>query len=141
MAWCAGGLGFKQNWSRVRTKNEGDLGLKQGNVTRFGATSRRSREEIFPTSRRSIQRRDIPTSRRCNIATLRANVATLQRRLKMKIKEPWSRIRENSPRINVHLWTFVKRYMNRLSPVLLIAGPEIIQPKRDTDYGQNIKSK
>ena len=71
----------------------------------------------------------------------RSDVTTLQRRLKMKIKEPWSRIRENSPRINVHLWTFVVRYMNGLSPVLSIAGPEIIQPKRDTDYRQNIKSK
>ena len=59
----------------------------------------------------------------------------------MQIKEPWSKIRENSPRINVHLWTFVVRYMNGLSPVLFIAGPEIIQPKRDTDYGQNIKPK
>ena len=59
----------------------------------------------------------------------------------MQFKEPWSRIRENSPRINVHLWTFVVRYMNGLSLVFLIVGPEIIQPKRDTDYGQNIKSK
>ena len=47
VAWCAGGLGFRQNWSRVRTKNEGDLGLKQSNVVTFGATSRRSREDIF----------------------------------------------------------------------------------------------
>ena len=47
MAWCAGGLGFRQNWIRVRTKNEGDLGLKQGNVATFGATSRRSRADIF----------------------------------------------------------------------------------------------
>ena len=54
VAWCAGGLGFRQNWSRVRTKNEGDLGLKQGNIATFGATSRCSREESFPTSRRSI---------------------------------------------------------------------------------------
>ena len=59
----------------------------------------------------------------------------------MQFKEPWSRIRENSPLINVNLWTFVMCYMNELSPVPSIAGPEIIQPKRDTDYGQNIKSK
>ena len=39
VAWWAGGLGFRQNWSRVRTTNEGDLGLKQGNVATFGATS------------------------------------------------------------------------------------------------------
>ena len=75
------------------------------------------------------------TSRCCDVATLRANVATLQRRLKMQFKEPWSRIRENSPLINVTLWTFVVRYMNGLSLVPSIAGPKIIQPKRDTDYG------
>ena len=28
VAWWAGGLGFRQYWSRVRTTNEGDLGLK-----------------------------------------------------------------------------------------------------------------
>ena len=59
----------------------------------------------------------------------------------MHIKEPWSKIRENSPHIIVNLWTFFMRYINGLSPVLLIAGPKIIQPKRDTDYGQNVKSK
>ena len=42
----------KHKWSRVKTKIEGDMGLKQGNVTTFGATSRRSREGQFPTSRR-----------------------------------------------------------------------------------------
>ena len=56
----------------------------------------------------------------------------------MQIKEPWPRIRENSPRINVHLWTFVVRYMNGLSSVLSIAGPEIIQPKRDSGYEQSL---
>ena len=59
----------------------------------------------------------------------------------MHIKQPWSKIRENSPRINVNLWNFVVLYMNGLSPVLSIAGPEIIQPKSDSDYGQNIKPK
>ena len=111
--------------------------------------SRRSRGVQNQCRDVGYQRRDVPeegkidvaTFRRSDVATLRANIATLQRRLKMQIKEPWSRIRENSPRINVHLWTFVVRYMNGLSPVLSIAGPEIIQPKRDTDYGQNIKSK
>ena len=37
--WCGrptqGALGFKQKWSRVRAKNEGDFGLKQGNVATF----------------------------------------------------------------------------------------------------------
>ena len=45
VAWCAEGLGFRQNWSRVRTKNEGDLGLKQGNVATF-------QKGHIPTSRR-----------------------------------------------------------------------------------------
>ena len=94
------GIRVRQNWSRVRTKNEGDLGLKQANVAMFGATSRRSREECFPTSRRSIQRRDVPENvknqrrevgyqRRdipevfkINVATLDINVATFQRRSK-----------------------------------------------------------
>ena len=53
----------------------------------------------------------------------------------MHIKQPWSKIRENSPRINVNLLTFVVRYLNGLSPVLSIAGPEIIQAKSDSDYG------
>ena len=48
----------EQQWSRVKTKNEGDMGLKQGNVATFGATSRRSREDIF-------QRRDVED----NVAT------------------------------------------------------------------------
>ena len=59
----------------------------------------------------------------------------------MQFKEPLSRIRENSPLIIVNLWNFFVLYMNGLSPVLSIAGPEIIQPKRDTDYEQNVKSK
>ena len=59
----------------------------------------------------------------------------------MHINEPWYRIIENSPRINGNLQTFVVRYMNGLFPVPSITGPEIIQPKRDTDYGWNIKPK
>ena len=59
----------------------------------------------------------------------------------MHIKEPWYRIIENSPRINGHLWTFIVLYMNGLFPVPSIAGPEIIQSKRDTDFGRNIKPK
>ena len=59
-----------QQWSRVKTKkNEGDLGLKQGNVATFRATSRRFRDDIF-------QRRDVGT----NVATFQrvkcSNVAT-----------------------------------------------------------------
>ena len=81
------------------------------------------------------------TSQHRDVATLKANVATLQRKLKMHIKEPWSKIREKSPHIIANLKTFVMCYINGLSPVLSIAGPEIIRPKRDIDYGQNIKSK
>ena len=39
-----GTIGFKPRGSRVGTKIECDFGLKQGNVTTFGAMSRRSRE-------------------------------------------------------------------------------------------------
>ena len=59
----------------------------------------------------------------------------------MHIKQPRSKIRENSPRRNVNLWNFVVNYKNGLSPILSIAGPEIIQPKSDSDYRQNIKQK
>ena len=76
------------------------------------------------------------TSRRCNVATLRTNVAMLQRRPKMYIKQPWSKVRENSPRVIVTLWTIVVLCMNGSSSVLSIAGPESKHPKRDSDYGQ-----
>ena len=72
MAWCAGGLGFRQNWSRVRTKNEGDLGLKQGNVVTFG---RRDVPENVKN-----QHRDVPEEFTINVVTLDINVATFQRR-------------------------------------------------------------
>ena len=52
----------------------------------------------------------------------------------MHIKEPWSKIRSNSPHIIVNLWTFVMRYINGLAPVLSIAGPVIRQPKSDSYY-------
>ena len=92
-AWCAGGLGFRQNWSRVRTKNEGDLGLKLGNVATFRATSRRSREDIFQRcdvpKRKVFQRRDVRSNvatfqgmLKINVATLDINVATFQRHSK-----------------------------------------------------------
>ena len=113
---------------------------------RWISTSRRSRGVQNQRRDVGISRRDVPAEGKIDVATLKRrnvedNIAMLQRRLKMQIKELWSRIRENSPRINVHLWTFVVHYMNGLSSVLSIAGPEIIQPKRDTDYGQNIKPK
>ena len=115
-------------------------------------TSRRYRDWLNQRRDVDIQRRDVTekgkinvatlishvamfqrgvkiTSRRGDVATLKANVATLQRRLKMNIKESWSRRRKDSPRIIVNLWTFVVHYINGLSPVLSIAGPEIIQPK------------
>ena len=57
----------------------------------------------------------------------------------MYIMQPWSKIRENSPRGNVTLWTFVLFCMIGSSPVLSIAGPERIHPKRDSDYGKNSK--
>ena len=93
VAWCAGGLGFRQIWSRVRTKNEGDLGLKQGNVATFGATSRHSRADIFQrcdveANVATFQRRkfsNVATFRRMlkiNVATLVINVATFQRSVK-----------------------------------------------------------
>ena len=98
VAWCARGLGFRQNWSRVRTKNEGGLGLKQGNVAMFGATLQRSRadicqrrdvpeKEVFQrrdvpenvkNQRRDVgyQRRDVPEECKINVATLDINVTT-----------------------------------------------------------------
>ena len=84
----------------------------------------------------TLRRRDVTTSRRYNVATLRVNVATLQRRPKMYIMQPWSKIRENSPRAIVTLWTFVVLCMSGSSPILSIAGPESRHPKRDSDYGQ-----
>ena len=48
----------KQQWSRVKTKNEGDMGLKQGNVATF---------------QRMLK---------INVAMLDINVATFQRRSK-----------------------------------------------------------
>ena len=137
--WCRGAtkgaLGFRQRGNRVRAKNEGVFGLKQGNVATFGCniatfqrgtkpTLRRSREWLKPTSRHwdptsrrsrevqnqrcdvEIQRRDVLEEGQTDVATLKANVATLQRRPKMEIIQQWSKVRENSPCAIVTLLNF-----------------------------------
>ena len=80
-----------------RSKKMGVFGLKQDNVRMFGATSRRSREEIF--QRRDVviqrcdvpengknqhrdvgyQRRDVPEGFKINVAMLGSHIATFQR--------------------------------------------------------------
>ena len=70
------------------------FGLKQDNVATFGATSQRSREEIFQRrdvdiQRRDVlengknQRRDIGIARRDVLEEFKINVATFQRRVKL----------------------------------------------------------
>ena len=156
--WCGratqGALGFKPRGSRVKAKMKVVFALNRTTSRRSSATSRRS----SATSRRSrgvsSQRRDVPKSginqrrdvesqrryvtERCktNVAMLKANVATFQRRPKMKNIQPWSKGTENSPRAIVTLWTFAVLCMNGSSPILSIAGPESRHPKRDSDYGQ-----
>ena len=137
---------FRQRGNRGKAKIRVFFALNRTMSRLSDATSRHSREESSQRRDVEIQRRDVPERCKTNVATLRStqrhdvpekgqtDIATFQRRPKIKIIQPWSKVRENSPRAIVTLWTFAVLCMNGSSPVLLIAGPESRHPKRDSDY-------
>ena len=85
-----------------------------------------------------VQRCDVPESKVSNVATLRTNIATLQRRPKMQLIQQRSKIRENSPHAIVTLLNLLNRPSLRLS----ITGPASRHPKKKkkSDYGQKQKT-
>ena len=85
-------------------------------LRRWNPTSRRSREGLNQRRDVDLQRGDVPEggqNQRRDVEIQRRNVpeegqtdvATFQRRPKMYTMQPWSKIRENSLRVIVTLWT------------------------------------